>query len=330
MFLRLKALLIFSFITVISLEAKFDTIDSFHPGTHDPKPWFTGTLLSPGGSVLPPGHFLLQPYLFVTETNGAYDSNWYSHSRPSFVTINTQFFTLIGLIERFDFQINPQWIWNSTRGAKSNHFADLPAGINFQVLKKDAYTWIPGIKLGIKGIFPTGKYNDLDPDKKGTDISGLGSYGTQGLLVFLKEFHTREEHYLTTKLSFIYTHFSNVHVKGFNAFGGGFRTHGTVSPGAIFAFLASFEYSFTRKWVFALDCEYDHKNRTRFKGHPGFSAPKVPAVVGGPSSELISFAPALEYNFDENLGVIGGVWFTAAGRNAPKFTSGVISLLYVH
>lgn len=279
---------------------------------------------------MPAGHWLIQPYVFVTNTNGIYDKDWKFRRDRTFTTINPQFFTLIGLINGVDLQINPQWIWNSKRNAKSNHFADLPVGLNFQLVKKDDFKWFPAIKIGVKEIFPTGRYNNLDPNKLGTDVSGIGSYGSQATLVAFKEFHLYEQHYLTTKLSFIYTVFSDVKVNGFNAFGGGFKTRGTVSPGNVFSFLASFEYTFTRQWVFACDFEYDHKNRTKFLGSPGFTDLDVPASVGGPSSELFSIAPALEWNYNESFGIIGGVWFTAAGRNAPHFTSGVLSFIYVH
>ncbi len=320
-----NAILLFSMIFSISLSA----FDAYHPGSHEPYPWWTGTLLSPGASVMPPKHFLEQPYVFVTMANGKYDSQWHPQKIPSFTSVNLQFFTLIGLIQDVDLQITPQWIYNATRGQSSSHFADLPVGFDFQVLTKNEVQWLPSIKIGLKEILPTGRYQKLNPKKFGTDISGTGSFDNQWSIVFFKEYHFTGYHYLSGKLSLIYDHFSRVHVKGFNAYGGGYKTKGTVYPGDVFTLMASFEYSFTRNWVLALDNVYAHGNTDRFFGKSGFSAPGVKATVGFPSFEQISFAPALEYNFSEKFGVIGGLWFTAWGRNTARFQSLVFSALYI-
>ncbi len=42
-----------------------------------------------------------------------------------------------------------------------------------------------------------------------------------------------------------------------------------------------------------------------------------------PSSEQWSLAPAIEYDWSTHFGVISGVWFTVAGRNAPAFANWV-------
>jgi hypothetical protein len=51
-------------------------------------------------------------------------------------------------------------------------------------------------------------------------------------------------------------------------------------------------------------------------------------VNGGPSSSQYSLAPAIEYNWSQNIGLIGGVWFTVAGQNISQFNSIVIALNY--
>ncbi|MES2122546.1 MAG: hypothetical protein V4492_07205, partial [Chlamydiota bacterium] len=75
----------------------------------------------------------------------------------------------------------------------------------------------------------------------------------------------------------------------------------------------------------ALDIQYQHNNKTRFSGHKGRTR-GVRNVVGGPSSEQFSLAPAFEYNFTYNVGLIAGCWFTVAGRNALEFASGVVAI----
>ncbi len=119
-------------------------------------------------------------------------------------------------------------------------------------------------------------------------------------------------------------------MKGFNIYGGGYKTRGKVYPGNAFSAILSFEFTFNEHWVFALDNVYTHANKIRFSGNPGFLVPDlVPSTVGGPSTEQLSFAPAIEYNFSSHLGMIAGSWFSAMGRNSLEFRSGIISVIYV-
>jgi hypothetical protein len=83
-----------------------------------------------------------------------------------------------------------------------------------------------------------------------------------------------------------------------------------------------YEFSFTQRWVFALDVVYNYNQKTTFSGRSGGSP------VGGPFSDELSLAPAIEYNVNENLGFLGGVWFSVWGRNSLDFVSGIVSFTY--
>jgi hypothetical protein len=71
-------------------------------------------------------------------------------------------------------------------------------------------------------------------------------------------------------------------------------------------------------------------DKTQFRGTVGTTSDGLPTIVGFPSSEQISFAPAIEYNFSSELGLIVGCWFTGWGRNSTQFRSGVINLDYTY
>lgn len=289
-----------------------------------PSPWLTGPLIAPPGTVLQRGHFDLENYLYVTVDTGTYDSHWNSHSTPNFYSINPQFFYLFGLTSWMDIQITPQIVYNITEGQSSVHFGDLPIGFDFQLYSASSSGYFPGIKLTLKETFPTGKYQHLNPHKKGTDSSGAGTYGTNFNLLFYKVYHIKNLHFLSATFSSGYTVNTSVNVHGLNTYGGGHGTNGRVHPGSILEEILSFEYSFNQNWVFAIDNVYTHTNRNRFSGKPG------PASVGGPSSEQISFAPAIEYNFSSNFGIIAGAWVTAWGRNSTRFRSGVVNFNYTY
>ena len=38
--------------------------------------------------------------------------------------------------------------------------------------------------------------------------------------------------------------------------------------------------------------------------------------------------PVIEYNWSENLGVLGGAWFSVYGRNSLAFVQGVFSVCW--
>jgi hypothetical protein len=291
-------------------------------------PWLTGPLIAPTGTVVPVGHYSIQPYFTFNVNTGTYSPHWNAISSPNFYNVSLQVQVLIGITKWMDFQAFPLALYNNTQGQSSTRFGDLPLGFDFQLISANKYKWFPGIKLQLLETFPTGKYQKLNPKKLDTDVSGLGSFYTSADLVFYKVYHLSGVHYLSMTMSLGYTVFAPVHVKGLNVYEGGFKTRGKVYPGNSFNAILSFEYTFNEHWVLAIDNVYVHNNKNRFSGNPGFVAPGVPAVVGWPSTEQLSFAPAIEYNFSNRWGIIAGSWFSAAGRNSLEFRSGIFSFIY--
>jgi hypothetical protein len=291
-------------------------------------PWLTGPIVAPPGTVVQKGHYTFQPFFYVNVYTGIYDSHWRPRSTPNFYNATLQFQVLVGITEWMDFQANPTALYNNTQGQSAYRFGDLPLGFDFQLLNANRYEYFPGIKLQLLETFPTGKYQKLNPKKLDTDVSGLGSFSTNASLVFYKVYHLSGFHYLSTTLALGYTVFAPVHVKGLSTYEGGFGTRGKVYPGNAYSAILSFEYTFNKHWVFCIDNVYIHNNKTRFSGKSGFVSPGVPAVVGFPSSEQLSFAPGIEYNFNEHWGIVAGSWFSALGRNSLEFRSGIFSFLY--
>lgn len=288
-------------------------------------PWFTGTLLTPSGNIVPVGYMYLEPYFAVSDSFATYDQNWQTHSTPAFVAVNPLVFFQIGLTEWMDFQTFPQAFYQHSQGREATHFGDLPTGLNFQLLKATPEGWWPSIKLSIREIFPTGKYQHLDPHKNGTDITGGGSYDTGLGLSFSRLFHLGGIYYLNTRLSLNYDTYSTVHVEGFNTYGGGFGTKGNVRPGPTYTGLMGLEFTLAKHWVFAIDLANFYGNKTTFRGYRGVTSRGAQAKVGFPSYYEFDLAPAIEYNFNESVGIIGGVWFSVAGRNTIQFASSVIA-----
>lgn len=307
-----------------SHAADFVSEDEQPPGP--PTPWLTGPLLSETGYVIPQGHWDFNPYQYITTYFGAYDEHWHASSvKHNFYELNTQLLFYYGFANRFDFVIVPAFSWNHTAGASHWVLNDLDLWLDYQLLNEKKGYWWPSIKLTPFISFPIGRYQKLNPKSKQTDIGGTGSWQPGISIAFSRLYWWGGHHYFAPNLNFNYIFPTPVHVKGLNAYGGGHHTQGKVYPGQYYSALFGFELSLTQNWGLACDLEYLHVNKTRFKGHPGKSHGH-PNEIGFPSSERWSLAPAIEYCWSENLGLIAGVWFTLAGRNTDQFASAIIAL----
>lgn len=294
-------------------------------------PWFTGPLLTPSSHVVPCGHQNYEPYIYWTQIQGIYDSNWKFQSRPMFTNVLFQGAMQFGVLPSTEFDIAPQFDYNQTQNRRMWRASDLPLTLAFQLLDEKEGEWYPAIKLRFGANTPLGKYDRLSPTRLGTDVGGSGTWYPGVGLVFGKLFHFKDVHYLSMRLFLTYNFGTPVNVRGLSVYGGapsspGVKgTRGTVYPGNIFLFLNGYEYSLTQNWGLALDIQYQHTDTSRFSG---FSPPGTRPIL--PSQELFALAPAVEYNWNENIGVIVGPWFTVAGRNTGKFVSYVGALnIYV-
>lgn len=303
-------------------------------GKNEPTPWFTGTLLTPSAHVIPFGHQNYEPYFYWTTVSGFYDNHWHSHSRPRFKDFLFQPLLQFGILPATEFDISPQFLYNNTRGQHEWRVSDIPMSLSFQLLKESPTHPYPTIKLRLGLNAPLGKYDRLDPARFGTDVGGTGNWDPSIGLLFSYLFHLKGIHFLAWHNWFNYTLTVPVHVHGLSFYGGAPRvgpikgTRGTVYPGNIFLITEGFEFSLTQNWVLSLDLVYQHVNRNRFSGHtlPG-TAPVAP------SSELFSIAPALEYNFSPDIGIIAGPWFSVAGRNrnlSAYFISWIFAINIYH
>ena len=301
------------------------------PPEPPPTPWLTGPLIAPVGAVLAYGHFDIESYVYCTTNTGTYNSNWNSVSaNHNFFSLNPQFQCFFGLTPWMDINIVPQFFYNRKHGQSSTNFGDFPVALDFQLLDPAATPYFPGIKFIVRETFPTGPFQRLYPNKLLTDQTGAGTFATTLGVVLYTVYHLKDHLFLSTTYSGTYTITSPVHVHGFNTYGGGYGTNGRAMPGNSFQGIVSFELALSQNWVFAIDNVYTHTDATQFCGREGRNADGSPASVGGPSSEQISFAPAIEYNFNVNFGIIAGCWFTAWGRNSTEFRSGVINFNYVY
>lgn len=309
-----------------TLQAR-ESIGHPTPPVIDTGPWLTGPLLTPSGHVVPTGHQNYEPYVYWNQITGTYDSHWKPHSSKTFNNVVTQFTMQFGVMPYTEFDIAPQFVYNEVQGEHAWRVSDLPITLAFQLLSDQPGKWYPAIKLRLASNIPLGKYDHLDPDKLETDIGGVGNWLPQVGLIFTRLHHITGDQYFSWRLFLDYVIPAKFSVTGLNAYGGAATTNGipgtrgTIHPGGAFVFLYGAEYSLTKNWVLALDVLYQHTNRRTFSGYsPPGTAPS------SPSKELFLLAPAIEYNWNANVGIIAGPSLTVAGRNTERVISYIFAI----
>jgi hypothetical protein len=284
-------------------------------------PWYTGPLLTPSASVLPPPHVVIQPYFFYTDNYAHFDKHGKSHRVPDLDVIKPALAPLqVGITKWMDATVSISGVHNHQHGHSYMNWGDTMVSVGFGLLRQTAYK--PAIKFVIQETFPTGHYQRFSARKANVESTGAGSYQTNFSLNVSKVVWWLTLHPMNFRTSIGYTVNSNVFVHGFNSYGGGKGTRGSVKGGNTFAWDIGYEYSFTQRWVAALDIVYNYSSKTTFSG-------RTVAPVGGPFNDQLSLAPAIEYNFNDHSGVLAGIWFTVWGRNSSNFFADVFSFYYM-
>lgn len=290
-------------------------------------PWYTGPLVTPSASMMPPGSMNIQPYLFVTGSWASYNSERHAVSRlNNAYSLQVTPPMQIGITDTMDFVFGPSAVANWEAGESGGGFNDLGCTIGFPIYRQTLY--VPGMKFTIAESFPTGKYSHLSTNGLGLNSTGSGAYATTFGFAISKVIWWTYPYPMNTRAFLGYTISTDVHVEEFNSYGGGFGTHGTVRPGNKLTADYGLEVSLTQRWVFAIDVVYTATNRTKFHGNPGLNRDGTTASVGSPYSDNLSLAPAIEYNWNENFGMLWGVQFSVYGRNSAVFATGQLSVCY--
>ena len=292
-------------------------------------PWYTGPLITPSASVMPLGYFNTQPYLYVIDTYANFDKHRKSHkAKHAQISVTPVAGPLIqtGLTPFTDITINAGGALNWQDGHFGGGYADTSVNLGFLFTQQTRY--VPAMKFSIKQVFPTGTYQHLSDNGLGLSATGDGCYRTAFSLAISKIVFWSYAHPINLRLFLSYSIPTIVHVRGFNTYGGGFGTNAHVHPGNGFEADFGLEYSITQRWVLALDVAYTARGQVRWRGDPGINLNGSPATLGGGYKDNLNLAPAVEYSWNENLGVLGGFWFSVYGRNTGNFFGGIFSVTY--
>ncbi len=284
--------------------------------------WFTGPMLANSAETLPHGHFLIEPYFYDVAT--AHADGWGSRA-----------YVLYGLADRFTVGLIPIVGYNEVDNGPSSSgigFGDIQVLAQYRLTEFREGSAMPTIALQLQQAFPTGRYDRLG-DRPG-DGMGSGAYATTLGLLSQDWFWLPNGRILRMRFNVSQTFSSRANVQGVSVYGTGDGFRGHAKPGSSFYADAAMEYSLTRNWVLALDVTYTHNRNTRVTGYdiPGFDGAFGPVATmrdSGPNMAF-GFAPAIEYNWTSNLGVLVGVRVIPGNRGTTRSVTPAVAINYVH
>ncbi len=279
--------------------------------------WWTGPMLANSAATLPRGHALIETYGYDVHSDRA-DS------------LGSLTYMLYGVTDTLTVGVKPSFGFNVVKGAPDSStvgFGDLTLQAQYRLTKFDAARGIPALAISIQETLPTGRYDRLGA--RPADGIGGGAWGTMIALYAQHYVWLPNGRILRARLNISETFFCKAPVNNVSVYGTGEGFRGTARPGRSFYLGGSLEYSVTKRWVLGLDATWTHDGATRVSGLgmpdpvTGISSPV--RLAYGPS-DAFALAPALEYSWTPNLGVLFAARFIPKGHNVTPSVTPAIAI----
>ena len=281
--------------------------------------WWTGPMLAPSAGTLPRGHLLVEPYVFDVMQYGSYDRAGVLQPVTHSNTYGSLTYIVYGLTDRVSVGLIPTFGINTVDGGPSSsgiRAGDLSLQAQYRLTQFREGGWMPTTSINVEETLPTGTYDRLGDNP--SNGFGSGVHTTTVSLYAQTYFWMRSGRILRTRLNASDAFSGPVAISGVSVYGTGASFVGHANPSKAFTLDGAAEYSITRNWVFAFDFVYHHSGDTQLVGTSGVSD-------SGPS-RAYEWAPAIEYNFTPNVGVLLGVRTIPAGRNAAASVTPAIAV----
>jgi len=277
---------------------------------------WTGPLVT-GAPPLPAGALNVEPYLVQTQVTGVYDQDG---DRRSVDGVPEEWLIAVpityGITHRLTVGVTPRLNYASTLDSDRDwEMSDTSVSAQYSLFKRttpDRST----LAVGVRQNIPTGRHDRLDVSRL-ADATGSGAafttLGLYGQTFFLSERNLRTRFNLFYRIGG-----AGVTVDGRSNFGTRSDFNGRVHLGEAWQFNLGAEYSFSPKWVLAADVVYERENGASLHG--------VTTEERRDSSWRVSLAPAVEYHFTQDTGLIVGALVSLDGRNSSEIFSPQVAL----
>ena len=256
--------------------------------------------------------------------NLLFESYFYDVSTRDSDTLHSFTYFLYGLTDRLTASVAPDLVWTSMKNRPDSsgpHLGDVTLQAQYTLVAMNMEKSLPDIAVGVTQNLPTGKYDRLN---RFIDGFGTGSYATTLALYSQMLWWMPNGRLLRTRFDMAETFSPLVPVEGASVYGtyAGFRGH--AAPGNQLSVQTSFEYSLTCEWVLVADFFYNHNDPTMTVG----SAGSLAVQLSSGNSDSFGYAPAVEYDWSPNIGIIAGVRVVAPLHNAGASLTPIVALNY--
>lgn len=280
--------------------------------------WWTGPMLAASPNTLPAGHVLLEPYFFDTKTAHAHGFGTFTYA-------------LVGLFDRLTAGAIIITNWNRPDNGTSSSgmgLGDVTLQATYRLTRFRKGSWVPITAVVFQETLPTGKFDRLG--NRPSDGMGSGAY-TSAVAFYAQSYYWLPNHrILRMRLNLTQSFSHSVDLQDVSVYGtdAGFR--GTANPGAVFASGIAAEYSLTRSWVLAFDAQFNHYWNTRVSGFDALdpsSTQDPPSILfNSGAHHSFAFAPAIEYSWTPNIGVLFGTRFIPGNTHTTSSITPAIAI----
>ncbi len=300
----------------------------------DPKPcperqsmddaWWTGPMLAPSANTLPRGHYLVEPYIFNVISHGYFDHDGKRHPRPRTNTYGNLTYINFGITDRFTMGLIPTEGYSTSSVAPDATrlgMGDLTVQAQYRFTSFRPGHHVPMLSLSLQEKLPTGRYDRLGD--RPMNAQGAGAHTSTVSVYTQYYFWLPNGRILRTRFNVSQSFSDSPTVRDESVYGTSRGFRGQASPGKSFWVDSSWEYSLTKRFVLATDLTYEHDGNTHVFGHDGNG---LPVVMNSGTSDAFGLAPAIEYSWRPNLGVLLGVRLFPAGRNTSTSITPAIAI----
>lgn len=293
--------------------------------------WWTGPLLASASAALPAGHVLIESYVYNSTVDARFDNSGSRINVPSseYVGLLTEVFygvtdkLTVGVFGRLGYQ-------HLTFAPPSStvSIGDTTLQAQYQLHEWRPDSQLPTLAFVLSETLPSARYDQLG--ERLSDGMGSGTHTTTLALYSQRLFWMPSQRLLRARLNISYSLPDAVPTRDESVYGTGNGFRGLVKPGATLEIDMAQEYNISRHWVVAVDVDYLRTSSTlihgsyarRFRANP--EPTPLDSCIG--SSRLLSIAPAIEYNFNADIGIIAGALLPLSGRNASASITPMLAI----
>ena len=278
--------------------------------------WWTGPMLAASADTLPRGHGLIEPYLFDIRTDA---SDHFANLTYLLYGLSNRL--SVGLITVGGFVVPHH------SKATAPAIGDTTLLTQYRLVRFGEHGFPATVSLVLQDSLPTGAFDRLG--SRAVAGVGSGAHSRQLALYLQTYLWLPNGRILRLRLDAGHTLPSRARPQGESVYGTPANFRGVARRGSADVIDTSFEYSLSKRLVIAWEMAWQHSGKTRVAGLVPTAVGTSVYVAALPGNDSVYLAPAVEYSWRPNLGVLIGLRLSPKGHDAPSSVTPALALNWV-